>query len=247
MVEAYPKHALNPSRQGPRRRPRLRKPKPQNTSSRDKQRVHKRSTYLVALCQCRRPCPARGFEGHPCPLVPSNPGIPKGSPSAREGGVTDEANLHPRRRPDSTSILPTPLLPSSTPVPGLAPLAHLGLSRACACGWLLVAGHWSGLSASQSARAHPPAGGYWRPAVTAPPSPAFHSLPSSRIQPTSKPAQGFISSHSLPPTPATPALLLHFSCTASPLLLLLLFLFTLTLKTHHHPRPNRTSSSTPGK
>lgn len=136
LVEAYPKHALNPSRQGPRPRPRPRKPKPKLQAGQTK--TGKRSDGLPILSptsQYRRPCPARGCEGHPCPPVPSNPRNPKRQ-SKREGGGRHRRSQPPPAQASRLHTHPPPSS-SSTPVPGLAPLAHLAWQSLCGC-WSLV-------------------------------------------------------------------------------------------------------------
>lgn len=198
----------------------------------------------------RRPCPATRLRGSPLP------GRPKAVQARGRGASQTKANLHPLHTSRLHLHDPPPPPSSSSPSRSgvSARLAHTSLGKACqpasqprACPVRSSLSRWSTLPTSQSAS--PPARCTgcrdWRRAVTAPPSPAFHSLPSSRIQPTSNSAQGFILSHSLSLPPAT--LLSYFSYfSASPPLLPVLF--TSTLKNPPlHPSPIRTlPPSTPG-
>ena len=167
------------------------------------------TTGALALHEAARIIPAHLF-----------PETPKGSPSAKEGGVTDEANLHPLSVQTPPPCPPRLFLFHSRS--GVSAARPPKPARACGC-----------------QPASPPA--RWRlleTAVTAPPSPAFHSLPSAEIQPTSNLPR--VSFHHIL-SPSHPSLL---SITS-----LLLFLSSSSPASTLNPPPSPSESdpSTPGK
>lgn len=238
LVEAYPKHALNPSRLADRDQDGGQDPKRESQSPSHSPKKTKKGPLSTTATRLRgSPLRARPQQSQK---------VPRGSPSAREGGVTDEGQPPPANKSRLHLHPPSPLLPlflSRSGVSAAGPPRPGSLEeRACE----LV----RSASASQSAKPTRPLEATGDCCRAAPPSPAFHSLPSSRIQPTSNLPQGFISSHSLSLPPATHSLthtlpccyfLLRLSSSPPPL-------HVNPQPAHHHPFPVRIGPpSTPGK